>query len=258
ATPERLRPQACDCVSVHPNRPNTTFLHPCASSYCTYQRTQILINYNFSSISYSSGCSMSTDYDMFNSNSKFFYYPDTCAVEEAAVGQTVTTCYTTDRDVQIESMIVPPTATPTNCYTGSSLPFGLADPFTSGNCSGEFCVLSVSLDQSVHRGCLTTLNLGTGDARVMTNGYFKDVSGREQWICSGKDYCNTDLPTLLDTWPAELTQYANISLHSPTYAILPSLRQQPPSINPCTTGYITDAFTRFMLSLSGLFSDVVG
>ncbi|GMS97788.1 hypothetical protein PENTCL1PPCAC_19963, partial [Pristionchus entomophagus] len=231
ATPIRLRARACDCMSVHPNKPNTTFLRPCAASFCTYQRTQITAAVNLTSLSYSSGCSMSMDYDMFNSNST---------------------------DLQIGPMVVPPPDAPTTCYTGSALPFGLADPFTSGNCTGQFCVISVGLDQSVYRGCLTILNVGRPDEALLTNGYYKDVDGREQWICSGKDYCNMDLKTLIAAWPEELTPYANLSLASPSYDMLPSLRQQPPPINPCTTGYITDAFTRFMLSLSGLFTTNIG
>eukprot|EP00080_Pristionchus_pacificus_P010559 PDM70579.1 hypothetical protein PRIPAC_46825 [Pristionchus pacificus] len=249
--PMRLRARACDCVSVHPNRGNSSFLRPCAASYCTYQKTQITTNYNLSSISFSSGCSMSLDYDLFNSNSRFFYYPETCAMEEAAFGQSVTTCYTTQTDLQIEATIVPPPIDPITCYTGSSLPLGQADPFTSGNCTGQFCVLSVGKDLSVSRGCLTIMNLGPAvEQPLLTNGYYKDVNGREQWLCSGKSYCNADLTTLINSWPEELIQYKNLSLSSPSNAILPSLRQQPSIINPCTTGYITEEFTRtFILIL---------
>ncbi|GMR61811.1 hypothetical protein PMAYCL1PPCAC_32006, partial [Pristionchus mayeri] len=129
---------------------------------------------------------MSMDYDLFNSNSKFFYYPESCALEEAAARQFVTTCYSTNADLQIGPMIIHPAATPTTCYTGSALPYGTADPFTSGNCTGQFCVISVGLDQSVYRGCMTILNVARPEELLLTDGYYKDVNGREQWLCSGK------------------------------------------------------------------------
>uniref|UniRef100_A0A1I7XDF9 Leishmanolysin-like peptidase n=1 Tax=Heterorhabditis bacteriophora TaxID=37862 RepID=A0A1I7XDF9_HETBA len=145
-------------------------------------------------------CSHDNDFDVYSTQSIFFFYPESCARLEYGGQQEEISCYgaTTDPHSAVfssDSLI--------ECYVdfySPHLPYVRTGTF----CMGQYCGIAASPQGEIYRGCVTLDQ--TNAVHPMGPGYFKSYTGMEQWLCD-HERCNYDLETTENSWPEELEQY---------------------------------------------------
>ncbi|VDM67961.1 unnamed protein product [Strongylus vulgaris] len=150
-------------------------------------------------------CSTSSDFDLFQSQMPFLFYPNTCAKLEYGGQSDETICYGSMANDTEASY---PTDSLVECHAdflSRHLPY---IPIMK-LCKGQYCVISASPQGDVYRGCIT-LDQSKNEAQTIAPGYYRSYNGVEQWICATSS-CNYNLQKVEQSWPEEMAQFKLIS-----------------------------------------------
>ncbi|CAJ0601113.1 unnamed protein product [Cylicocyclus nassatus] len=181
------------------------WVNPCAGNFCVFKRTRYALENGTKIYAQAKDCTTSSDFDLFQSQLPFLFYPNTCAKLEYGGQPDETLCYGTMAD---DREAVFPAENLVECHAdflSRHLPYIPVMKL----CRGQYCVISASPQGDVYRGCMT-LDQTKNEAQNIVPGYYQSYNGVEQWVCATSS-CNYDLQKMEESWPEEMAQYKNIS-----------------------------------------------